>query len=68
MLLPAPTADFQITVPAKSQPVLVFSYVGYLSQEVPVGTENTFDISMVSDTKQLDDVVVIGYGTVQRAS
>jgi TonB-linked SusC/RagA family outer membrane protein len=47
---------------------LVFSYVGYLTQEVAIsGSTSTLSVTMTADNKQLDDVVVIGYGTVQRS-
>ena len=57
---------FQLSVPASSSPVLVFSYVGFLTQEVAVGSGNTYDIKLANDTKELDDVVVIGYQEVPR--
>ncbi len=41
---------------------LVFSFVGYLSQEAPVGTRSTINISLVPDTKNLDEVVVTALG------
>jgi len=50
-----------------SNAVLVFSYVGYLSQEVTVGDRRTVNVSMSEDTKKLDELVVVGYG-VQRKS
>ncbi len=42
--------------------ILVFSYVGYLSQEITVGSRSVVDISMVSDTRNLDEVVVTALG------
>jgi len=45
---------------------LVFSFVGYVSQEVAVGNQSTINIILSSDVKTLDEVVVIGYGTQQR--
>ncbi len=59
---------FQVSVPAgTTSPTLVFSYVGFLTQEVPVGSGSTYDVTLTADNKQLDDVVVIGYGAVQRS-
>lgn len=46
--------------------VLVISYIGYLTQEVPVEGKKTIDVVLKEDTKTLDEVVVIGYGTVKR--
>jgi len=48
-----------------SQSVLVFTYVGFLSQELSVGNQRTLNVTMREDTRGLEEVVVIGYG-VQR--
>ena len=45
--------------------VLVFSFVGYLSQEITIGSQTTLNVSLKPDTKALEEVVVVGYG-VQR--
>lgn len=47
--------------------VLVFSFIGYTTQEVPVGDQTSFTISLVPDVRALDEVVVVGYGTQERA-
>jgi TonB-dependent starch-binding outer membrane protein SusC len=47
--------------------VLVFSFVGYLSQEVVVGNQTTVDVQLLPDTKALQEVVVVGYGTQVKA-
>lgn len=57
--------QYTITVP-DNQAVLLFSFIGYQSEEVPVGTKNTINVSLVQDIASLDEVVVIGYGTVKR--
>ncbi|MFD2099041.1 SusC/RagA family TonB-linked outer membrane protein [Flagellimonas iocasae] len=51
-----------------SQDVLVFSYVGFKSQEITVGGQTTIDVSLTEDFTQLDEVTItgIGYGTVER--
>jgi iron complex outermembrane receptor protein len=46
--------------------VLVFSYVGYRTQEVAVAGQSTVNVTLVEDTAQLDEVVVVGYGTAVR--
>ncbi|WP_201977447.1 SusC/RagA family TonB-linked outer membrane protein [Hymenobacter rubidus] len=62
-----PNGDYSITLPAGSDnATLRFSYVGYVSQAVKVGGQSTINVSLASDSKQLEDVVVIGYQTVQR--
>lgn len=63
----AADGTFSLAVPQGSKAtVLRFSFIGYVSQEVAVGTKTTIDVSLVSDTQSLDDVVVIGYQAVQR--
>ena len=46
--------------------VLVFSYIGYLSKEVPVRNRRTIDVKLEEDVEKLDEVVVIGYGEQTR--
>ncbi len=43
--------------------VLVFSYIGFNTQEITVGTNSTINVAMVESAESLDEVVVIGYGT-----
>jgi TonB-linked SusC/RagA family outer membrane protein len=57
--------SFTLSVPATGG-TLVFSSVGYISQEAPIGSEATFSIGLVADVKQLSEVVVTGYGTQER--
>ncbi|MEQ8580461.1 MAG: TonB-dependent receptor [Marinoscillum sp.] len=49
-----------------SDAVLVFSSIGFHSQNVPVGTRSTINISMEPDVTSLEEVVVIGYGQVEK--
>ena len=58
--------EYSLEVPSESS-VLVFSFVGYISQEVSVGNQNRIDINLASDEAQLDEVVVIGYGTQKKS-
>ncbi|ARK13641.2 SusC/RagA family TonB-linked outer membrane protein [Fibrivirga algicola] len=44
---------------------LVFSYIGFVSQEVPINNQSNINITLAADTKSLNEVVVVGYG-VQR--
>ncbi|MFT4669316.1 MAG: TonB-linked SusC/RagA family outer membrane protein, partial [Ulvibacter sp.] len=44
-------------------PVLVFSYIGYLTQEIAVAGQTNLNISLSEDAAVLDEVIVIGYGT-----
>src|SRR5258708_39654778 len=45
---------------------LIFSFVGYATQEVAVGAQSTIDVSFLSDVKALQEVVVVGYGTQEK--
>ncbi len=45
---------------------LKFSSIGYISKDVPVGSETTINVTLATDAKQLKDVVVIGYGTASK--
>jgi TonB-linked SusC/RagA family outer membrane protein len=53
--------NFNITVNSDN-PVLVFSFIGFMTQEVEVGARTTLDITLAPDTKSLEEVVVVGYG------
>lgn len=47
---------------------LVFTYVGYLSQRVNVGTQSTINLQLVSESQDLDEVMVVAYGTAKKSS
>ncbi|MGF7217067.1 TonB-linked SusC/RagA family outer membrane protein [Spirosoma lacussanchae] len=53
---------------AADRDTLVFSFIGYSSQEVAVGSRTTIDISLQEDNKQLSEVVVVGYGTQKKVN
>ncbi|MCC5930255.1 MAG: TonB-dependent receptor [Cyclobacteriaceae bacterium] len=55
---------YSINVPAGSS--LVFSSVGYLSEEVEVGNRSVIDITLTADITALDEIVVVGYGTQRK--
>ncbi|WP_207535939.1 SusC/RagA family TonB-linked outer membrane protein [Desertivirga arenae] len=59
--------NYSISVPANNA-ILVFSFIGFKSQEVPVNGRSTINISLANDSKALDEVVVVGYGTQKRAT
>ncbi len=46
--------------------ILVFSFIGYESQEVTVGSQTVINITLQSDDRLLDEVVVVGYGTAKK--
>ncbi len=47
---------------------LSVTYIGYKGQEISVGAKNTFIIVLQEDTEQLDEVIVVGYGTQKKSS
>lgn len=49
-------------------PILVVSYIGYITQEIPVNGKETINIKLDEDVAKLDEVVVIGYGTQKRSN
>lgn len=58
--------SYSLTVPASTK-TLVFSYVGFASQEVSVSTKTQADVVLVASASQaLDEIVVIGYGTARK--
>lgn len=57
--------NYTLSVPSADD-VLVFSYTGFLDQEITVGTQSIIDVVLQEDATQLDEVVVIGYGTQSR--
>ena len=59
--------NFEITVKSQAS-VLVFSFVGYLSQEITAGTQSQLTVSLQPDKKLLDEVLVVGYGTQKKVN
>ena len=57
--------SFSITVPNSSS-VLVISYVGFATQEITVGNRSSVNISLTTNSAELNQVVVVGYGTQNR--
>lgn len=56
---------FNIVIPDEDA-VLIFSFVGYVRQEVNVGNRNLIAVTLKVDEKALDEVVVVGYGSMRR--
>ncbi len=54
------------TVAATPTATLVFSYIGFSTQEIPVGNQSTINVKMSDDVKALEEIVVVGYGTAKR--
>lgn len=63
----ATNIDGEYTISVPSDGILVFSYVGYDTQEIPVNGQTTLNVSMKENSLMLDEVVAIGYGTVKKS-
>src|ERR1035437_9405541 len=55
---------YQISAPKGS--TLVFSFLSYLTQEIQVGSASTIDVKLQPNVENLQEIVVIGYGTVKK--
>lgn len=58
--------NFSLSVGGENS-VLVLSFIGYTTQEVPVGNKTTINVQLQPDTRTLNEVVVVGYGTVKKS-
>ena len=58
---------YQIVIPAAAEKTLQVSYLGYKPQEIAVGTRTRIDIELESDEAQIEEVVVVGYGTLRKS-
>lgn len=55
---------FSLRIPEKA--VLTFQYMGYTTERIPVGNQRTLNVTLQTSTSQLDEVVVVGYGTQRK--
>ena len=62
----ATDANGNFSINVGDNATLVFSFVGYTSQEVAVGTQTAININLASDVTSLSEVVVVGYGTQEK--
>ncbi len=58
--------EFKLTTP-DGNGTLVFSYVGYITQEIAVNNRSVIDVKLLVDTKALEEIVVVGYGTMRKS-
>lgn len=58
---------YTISVPSQDA-VIIFSYIGHVTQEIVVGDRSVIDITMAPDVKTLNEVVVVGYGTQEKVN
>jgi TonB-linked SusC/RagA family outer membrane protein len=59
--------DGKYSLNAPADAVLIFSFVGFLSQEIPINNQTEINITLADDTSDLDEFIVVGYG-LQRKS
>ena len=61
--------NFTFNIPDdKSKGILVFSSIGFITQEVAIAGKTNFSVTLIADSKELADVVVVGYGTQKKIS
>ncbi|TPE46365.1 SusC/RagA family TonB-linked outer membrane protein [Pontibacter mangrovi] len=60
------SGNFSLSVPEQGA-VLVFSYIGYTTQQVQVGNQRTLNVTLGQDAEALQEVVVVGYGTQRKS-
>lgn len=60
--------DGKFSFDAPENGILVVSFIGYTTQEIPVKGKNEFIITLKEDTELLDEVVVVGYGTQKKVN
>ena len=58
--------NYTLNVPDKNA-LLIFSFVGYASQTIPVNNQTTVDVTLIPDDQSLSEVVVIGYGNQKKS-
>ncbi|MEQ8924344.1 MAG: TonB-dependent receptor [Fulvivirga sp.] len=58
--------DGNYTISVSSDATLVFSFIGYVTEEIQVGSQTTINVEMVPDVQQLSEVIVVGYGTQRK--
>jgi TonB-linked SusC/RagA family outer membrane protein len=61
-------SDGAFSLSVADNAVLQISYIGYVSQEVPVGSQGVLNIRLQEDTHALEEVVVVGYGTQKKVN
>lgn len=56
---------FSLT-PSNANVIITFSYIGYKSQSIPIGTQRSINVILIEDTNMLEELVVVGYGTQKK--
>jgi len=59
--------DGLFTLNVEENAVIRISYIGYLDQQINTSNQQTFNITLIEDTQSLDELVVVGYGTMRKS-
>lgn len=59
--------DGRFSLDASEKDILLISYIGYMTKEVKIGKQHSLKIQLTEDTQNIDEVVVIGYGSVKKS-
>ena len=59
--------DGRFSITVQENAILQISFIGYVSQEIAVGNQTNYSITLREDTKNLEEVVVVGYGTIKKS-
>ena len=60
--------NYRINVPDSGEGILIFSYIGYITQEATINKQSQINIKLLADIKGLSEVIVVGYGTQKKES
>lgn len=60
--------DGKFTLSVPTNATISISYIGYVTQELNVGNKNSFTVTLKDDSKSLDEIVVVGYGSQKKAN
>lgn len=58
--------EYSLTVPGGKNGILIFSFIGLVTQEVPIDANDVINVSMTADVQQLEEVVITGYAPVMQ--
>ena len=58
--------NYSLNVP-NANSVLQFSYIGFVTQEIQVGTKRVVNVRLIEDTQLIDELIVVGYGTMRKS-
>lgn len=61
-------AEGRFTLPAAANATLVVSFVGMQTREIPIGNRTSIDVSLVSSVSEIEEVVIVAYGTQKKAN